>query len=63
MCIRDRMMPAAVKLSKDRKVAHLTVPLAAEKIYQFNLNTNVRSYAGAEIANRVAWYTANRLHK
>ena len=57
------MKPTSVTLSKDRKVAHLTVPLNAEKIYQFNLNGNLKSYAGAGIANRVAWYTANRLHK
>ena len=57
------MKPEAIKLSEDRKVAHLTVPLAAEKIYQFNLNGSIRSYAGAEIANKVAWYTANRLRE
>ena len=60
---QKKMKPTSVTLSKDRKVAHLTVPLNAEKIYQFNLNGNLKSYAGAGIANRVAWYTANRLHK
>ena len=60
---QKKMKPTAVKLSKDRRIAHLSLPLVAEKVYQFNLNGNLRSYAGAEIANRVAWYTANRLHK
>ncbi|MBL69743.1 MAG: hypothetical protein CMO74_15085 [Verrucomicrobiales bacterium] len=60
---QKKMKPTAVKLSADRKVAHLTVPLNAEKIYQFNLNQNLRATSGAEIVNRVAWYTANRLHK
>ena len=57
------LKPTAVKLSKDRKVAHLSLPLAAEKVYQFNLNRRIRSYAGAPMVNRIAWYTANRLHK
>ena len=60
---QKRMKPAGVTLSKDRKVAHLTMPLNAEKVYQFNLNGNIKSVGGSGIANRVAWYTANRLHK
>ena len=60
---QKKLVPTSVKLSKDRKVAHLTLPLNAEKVYQFNLSDKLRSYAGADIVNRVAWYTANRLLK
>ena len=60
---QKKLVPTTVKLSKDRKVAHLTLPLTAEKVYQFNLSDKLRSYAGADIVNRVAWYTANRLHQ
>ncbi|MDG2212223.1 MAG: hypothetical protein P8M70_00210, partial [Verrucomicrobiota bacterium] len=60
---QKNLMPASVKLSKDRKVAHLSLPLTAKKVYQFNLNRRIRSYAGAPMVNRIAWYTANRLHE
>ena len=51
----------AIELSADGMTAHLTMPLQAERMYQFTFDLQAAS--ADALSSRVAWYTLNRLHK
>ena len=48
-------------LAKDGKSVHLTMPLKAGQVFQ--LTCNGKGTDGKPMANKVAWYTLNKLRK
>ena len=50
-----------VQLSEDRMTAHLSTPLHAGTMYQFNIDVTADN--DQTLSNHVAWYTLNRLYE
>ena len=50
-----------VQLSEDRMTAHLSTPLHAGTMYQFNIDVTADN--DQTLSSHVAWYTLNRLYE
>ena len=52
----------STSLSSDRRTLHIALPVAKNKVYEFNLGM-IRSSKGQELKNNYAFYTLNELAK